>query len=229
MGVDAAKAPELSKPARIAVLGAGGDALVVAEAIIQGQKAGWPIRLEGFLDDKTAGGTLYGKPVLGRLDDWKSLDEEIRFVPAIQKVKDAIRRTLRLEAIGIPESRWITVVHPKAAVSSDAQLGVGVFIASCATVQPECTIGAFASLRAGAMLGHHCEVAGHAYVGPNAVMCGRSRLDRGAHLGPGAVLLESKVMGEFAVAGIGAAVTKDVPPGTIVFGNPAKKVGFVRR
>jgi len=212
----------------IVILGAGGDALVIAEAVLQGERAGFPIRLEGFLDDKLAGEILYGRPVVGGLDEWASLDGGVRFVPAIQKVKDAQRRTERLETIGIPLERWITVIHPRAAVSSDARVGHGAFIASCATVQPECSIGSFASLRAGAMLGHHCEIDDHAYVGPNAVMCGRSRLERGAHLGPGAVLLESKTMGAFSVAGIGAAVTKDVAARTVVFGNPAKRVGFIR-
>jgi sugar O-acyltransferase (sialic acid O-acetyltransferase NeuD family) len=214
---------------QIVVLGAGGDALVIAESIIQAQLAGAPVKLAGFLDDKLVGEELYGERVLGGLDDWPRLDSAIRFVPAIQKVKDAMRRAERIEAMGMPAERWITVIHPRAAVSSDAVIGHGAFIASCATVQPESRIGAFASLRAGAMLGHHCEVEDHAYVGPNAVMCGRSALKRGAHLGPGAVLLESKVMGEFSVAGIGAAVTKNVAAHTIVFGNPAKRVGFIRR
>lgn len=217
-----------TNPTPVVIFGAGGDALVIAESVIQGERAGFPITLVGFLDDKLMGTELYGKPVLGGLDDWASLDPATRFVPAIQKVKDAIRRTERLEEMSLPLERWITIIHPKAAVSSDAVIGHGAFIASCATVQPESRIGAFASLRAGAMLGHHCEVKDHAYVGPNAVMCGRSMLERGAHLGPGAVLLEARIMGEFSVAGIGAAVTKDVAARTIVFGNPARRVGFVR-
>jgi acetyltransferase-like isoleucine patch superfamily enzyme len=60
-------------------------------------------------------------------------------------------------------------------------------------------------------------------------MCGRSTLDFGAHLGPGAVLLESKTMGSFSVAGIAAAVTKSVPAFWVVFGNPAVRVGNIRK
>jgi acetyltransferase EpsM len=213
---------------RIVVLGAGGDALVIAEAIVQGNMAGQSVELAGFLDDKLKGETQYGRPVLGGLDDWPMLEAEVLFVPAIQKVKDSPRRVARLLALGIPDERWITVIHPRAAVSSDARIGRGVFIASCATVQPECVIGDFASLRAGAMLGHHCRVDAHAYVGPNAVMCGRSVLELGAHLGPGSVLLENKVMGPYSVAGIGAAVTKDVRALTVVYGNPARRVGVIR-
>lgn len=218
-------------PARrkVVVLGGPGDGLVVAEAVLQCERAGQPVALAGFLNDVLAPGTLlHGVAVLGRFEDWPELDGSHVFCPAVQKVKDMPARVRRIAGLGIPNERWQTVVHPKAAVSSDVRIGIGAFIASCATVQPECSIGDFASLRAGAMLGHHCCVREHAYVGPNAVMCGRSTLEFGAHLGPGSVLLDGKTMGEFSVAGIGAAVTKSVRPKEIVFGNPAKRVGFIQ-
>ena len=213
---------------RLVVLGGPGDGLVVAEAILQNRLAGNPVELTGFLNDVLPVGTLlHGVPVLGRFEDWESLDVGLQFVPAVQKVKDMPSRVRRVKGLNIPEHRWATVIHPKAAVSSDARIGIGAFIASCATVQPECRIGCFASLRAGAMLGHHCGVEDHAYVGPNAVMCGRSLLEFGSHLGPGAVLLDAKTIGRYSVAGIGAVVTKNVREREIVFGNPAKRVGKV--
>lgn len=218
----------MTAPTPIVILGAGGDALVVAESVLKGQMAGQSITLAGFLDDRLKGTTIYGKQVLGGLDDWTRLDTAMRFVPAIQKVKDAARRAARLEDLQVPAERWISVVHPQAAIASDVVIGNGAFIASCVTVQPGGRIGHFASLRAGAVLGHDCQIMDHAYVGPNAVMCGNCVLERGAHLGPGAVLLDHKVMGEFSVAGIGTAVTKNVAARTVVFGNPAKRVGFIR-
>lgn len=209
----------------IVVLGGPGDGLVVAEAIRSLTMAGAAVRCAGFLNDTLPPGEmLHGSPVLGKLEDWASAPAGCLFIPAIQKVKDMRKRVARIESLGIPRERWATVIHPTAFVSSDARIGVGVYIASNASVQPECSIGDFASLRSGAMLGHHCSVGDHGYVGPNAVMCGGSKLGVGAHLGPGAVLLETKHLGDFSVAGINAAVTKDVPDGRVVFGNPAKIV-----
>jgi acetyltransferase-like isoleucine patch superfamily enzyme len=47
---------------------------------------------------------------------------------------------------------------------------------------------------------------------------------RGAKIGANATLLPGVVIGENALVGAGAVVTKDVPPGTVVAGNPAKVI-----
>jgi sugar O-acyltransferase (sialic acid O-acetyltransferase NeuD family) len=215
---------------RIAVLGGPGDGLSVAEAVHRGEAAGQPITLIGFLNDTMARGEmLQGVPILGKLDEWREVDDDILFIPAVQKVKDMPRRVQRIERLEIPNDRWGVVIHPMAAVSSDVEIGVGSFVLSGATIQPGARIGRFAGVRAGAMLGHHCVIGDHTYVGPNATMCGRSVLHEAAHLGPGAVLMEPRVMGRYSIAGISAAVTRDVPEFWIVFGNPAKRVGWVKR
>lgn len=47
-------------------------------------------------------------------------------------------------------------------------------------------------------------------------------LGRGCDIGVGAILLPGITVGEGAQVGAGAVVTKDVPPRTIVAGNPAR-------
>ncbi|HEU5395915.1 MAG TPA: acyltransferase [Verrucomicrobiae bacterium] len=50
---------------------------------------------------------------------------------------------------------------------------------------------------------------------------------RGASIGSGAVLLGGITVGENALIGAGSVVTKDVPPNTIVAGNPARIINSV--
>jgi len=45
---------------------------------------------------------------------------------------------------------------------------------------------------------------------------------RGASIGSGSTILANVVIGENAIVGAGSVVTRDVPPNTIVAGNPAK-------
>lgn len=51
-----------------------------------------------------------------------------------------------------------------------------------------------------------------------------TRVERGASIGSGAVLLCGITVGAGAMIGAGAVVTRDVPPGATVVGNPARVV-----
>ena len=54
--------------------------------------------------------------------------------------------------------------------------------------------------------------------------CETMVIARGATIGAGAVLVPGVSVGEGAMVGAGAVVTKDVPPFTVVVGNPARVV-----
>ncbi|MGC1163067.1 MAG: acyltransferase [Candidatus Sulfotelmatobacter sp.] len=50
---------------------------------------------------------------------------------------------------------------------------------------------------------------------------------KGASIGSGATILSNISIGENAIVGAGSVVTKDVPPGSIVVGNPAKVLRYI--
>ena len=51
----------------------------------------------------------------------------------------------------------------------------------------------------------------------------------GASIGAGSIIICGLTIGEFALIGAGAVVTRDVPPHALVFGNPARQHGYVCR
>ncbi len=52
-------------------------------------------------------------------------------------------------------------------------------------------------------------------------------IKRGASIGANATIICGVTIGEYAMVGAGAVVTKDVPPHALVYGNPARLKGFV--
>jgi acetyltransferase-like isoleucine patch superfamily enzyme len=52
-------------------------------------------------------------------------------------------------------------------------------------------------------------------------------IKKGASIGSGSTILANVVVGENAIVGAGSVVTKDVPPGAIVAGNPAKVMRYI--
>ncbi len=58
--------------------------------------------------------------------------------------------------------------------------------------------------------------------------CLSTLVKRGASIGSGATLLCGITIGEHAVVGAGSVVTKDVPPYSVVAGNPARVRRFLK-
>ena len=51
-----------------------------------------------------------------------------------------------------------------------------------------------------------------------------TRIGDGASIGSGATILGGITVGDGAIVGAGAVVTKDVAPGEVVAGNPARQL-----
>jgi acetyltransferase-like isoleucine patch superfamily enzyme len=54
------------------------------------------------------------------------------------------------------------------------------------------------------------------------VVRGTVRIEADAWIGAGTIILPNVTVGEQAIVGAGSVVTKDVPPRTVVVGNPAR-------
>jgi acetyltransferase-like isoleucine patch superfamily enzyme len=57
----------------------------------------------------------------------------------------------------------------------------------------------------------------------------RTLVKQGASVGSGATILSNVVIGENAIVGAGSVITRDVPPNSIVAGNPAKILRYIEQ
>jgi acetyltransferase-like isoleucine patch superfamily enzyme len=130
-----------------------------------------------------------------------------------------------------------TILGDQSCVRERVTIGDDVVLGRGSLVENDTTIGAMTRIQAEAYITAYSTLEENVFVAPCVVttndnFMGRTErrhelmkgptIRRGARVGGGAVLCPGVEIGEEAFVGAGAVVTKDVAPGTIVVGNPAR-------
>ena len=135
--------------------------------------------------------------------------------------KDRLERHAFLEQQGLHASR---AIHPTAFVADNARIGPGSQVLALAAVCVDVSIGRSCIVNTGAAVDHECEIGDGAHLAPGARLAGLVRVGARAMVGMGAVVVPRVSIGHDAIVGAGALVLHDVPPGTIVYGCPARVI-----
>ncbi len=121
-------------------------------------------------------------------------------------------------------SRFITLIHQSASISTTTTMGVGNLINSLVSVAAQSKLGDFVSINRNASVGHHTVLHDFVTVNPGAHIAGNVTVGAHVQIGMGAIVIDGLSIGENTVIGAGAVVTRDLPANVVAYGNPARIV-----
>jgi len=122
---------------------------------------------------------------------------------------------------------FVQVRAPNVVELDDVQIGTGAILCPFVTLTSNIKIGRHFHANLYSYVEHDCVVGDYVTFAPSVRCNGNIVIEDYVYVGAGAVLRQGNpqqplVIGRGAVIGMGAVVTKDVPAGSTVVGNPAK-------
>lgn len=209
---------------RLALIGAGDLAVTLLAHLGDHDDGLLPVAV---YDDRFEGAApVAGVPVVGPLEQIAADHAQGAFdalVMAIGYNHLEFRMALfaRLEAAGAP---FHTLIHPSAYVHPTAKVGAGAILFPRCVLDAGAAVGAGALLNTGCVVAHDSTVGEGCFLGPGVTAAGFVRIGAKCFIGVGTVIRDGITLADGARTGAGAVVVKDVAPGDLVVGVPARPV-----
>ena len=181
------------------------------------------IDCKGFLDDDDS--VLDGKcgewpPILGSVEGYCIQPEDV-FTCALGESKWRQHYTRIIEEKG---GTFYSVIDPTAIINPFSKIGEGCYIGASVWISPNVNIGKHVMIQAFCNLGHDASVGDYASMESYVFLGGYASLGISSTMHTKSSIIPHKVVGNDCVVGIDSVVMRKVKDGTMVFGNPAKKM-----
>lgn len=209
-------------PKSFVIWGCAGHAKVLA-SVIQSQGG----QILAFFDNKEVFSILNGVPIYFGESGFNTWIREAKTLlnvtglVAIGGHRGADRISIQniFRAAGL---KLAPLIHPTAFVCNTATIGEGTQVLAQAVVAAGSTLGDVCIVNHKASVDHECILGSGVHLAPGATVCGCVTIGDNVMIGAGSVVLPGLKIGPDAIIGAGAVVTKNIPPRSIVVGNPGR-------
>ena len=195
---------------RLIIIGASGHGKVIADiAELNGYTD------IAFLDDNSFIKECAGYPVIG-----KSLEApEGAVFAAIGNA--AARKYIMEYYCGRPMP---VLIHPKAVVAKDVEIGAGTVVMAGAVINPAARIGKGCIINTCSSVDHDCVVSDYVHISVGSHLCGTVSVGEGTMIGAGSTVRNNVTICSGCIIGVGTAVVKDIDKQGTYIGIPAREM-----
>jgi sugar O-acyltransferase (sialic acid O-acetyltransferase NeuD family) len=215
----------VDKPKKIVILGTGGNSVDILDTLndINDASSRHSYECLGFLDDNEDlwGKRILGVEVLGPLEKARGLDGCL-FVNGIGAPTNFWKKEAIIGKTGATLDRFETVIHPSASVSRTATLGRGVVVFQHVVITSNVQIGNHVIILPNTVISHDDVIGDYTCIAGGVCVSGQVTIGRSCYLGTNSTIIGNSEVGDRCLVGMGSSVLRNVPPNSVVVGNPAR-------
>jgi len=124
----------------------------------------------------------------------------------------------------LPRERFVNLIDPTCFVSRSARLGAGCVLYPGCFVGFDVRLGDFTFCLSASVINHGCVVEDRVAFAARATLAGTVHVEEDTYLGQACTVRQTFRIGRRSFIGMGAVVIKDVPPESVMVGNPAYRL-----
>ena len=155
---------------------------------------------------------------------WNAKDKNIYFVWTLISSKLRKKSIQKLKKLKIPNSRFITIIHPNSNISNFTNIGKGVTIHAFVNIGPNTFIGDHVHIFSQSSIGHDTKIKSYSYLSGKSSIGANVNVDEGCFFGLNSSTRENLKIKSWSTIGMGSVVINNVQSNSTVVGNPAKKL-----
>ncbi|EPW6542450.1 acetyltransferase [Vibrio vulnificus] len=179
-----------------------------------------------FIDDGAQDKELNGVSIL-KFEQFLQADydsKEVVIAIADSKIREKLAEKLCLNNI-----KQLNIFADNSMILDANEIGEGAILCPFTMITSNAKIGKGFHANIYSYVAHDCVIGDYVTFAPNVMCNGNVHIHDHAYIGTGAVIKQGTsnkplIIGEGAVVGMGAVVTKSVKAGDVVFGVPAKSI-----
>lgn len=209
---------------KLVLYGAGGFGRETAAIVEEINIVNATYELIGFIDDGTKlnkGDYINGYPLLGGKEWILEHKDDVYCTCTIgnAKTKAAIQRRLTKQGV-----KFETIIATGSRICNYSEIGHGCVLYRNVGISVNCKIGDGVLINSGCSIGHDTVIGDYTTIMPSTGISGGCIIGEEVSIGGHAFIVPGRKVGNYATVAAGSIVFTNVKEGTVVLGNPAKRM-----
>lgn len=177
-----------------------------------------------FIDDNTSLSSINGYEVVS-YESFLQINADNRYV-AVAIADSQIRSKIHHRLVSDDVKPW-SIFGANSILLEEVEMGEGIILCPFVTITSNVKIGRSFHANLYSYVAHDCVIGDFVTFAPGVKCNGNVHIEDDVYIGTGAIIKQGRpgkpiILGCGAVIGMGAVVTKSVPAGATVIGNPAR-------